>query len=135
MNNLIELYLSQGRYDEAEPLILETLETSKRVLGDTHLRTRNFKNALAWLLLTREPADLRDPPIALKLALEINETTNHKDSDYLETLALAYHLTGETAIAIDTQKKALPLLPEEHRDRSEAERRLAEYEAALIRQD
>jgi len=131
MNNLADLYLSQGRYDEAEPLILESLETSKRALGDTHLRTRNFKNTLAWFLLTREPADLRDPPTALKLALEINETTDHEDSDYLETLALAYHLTGETALAIDTQKEALPLLPEEYRNRSDAERRLAEYEAAL----
>jgi non-specific serine/threonine protein kinase/serine/threonine-protein kinase len=135
INNLADLYLSQGRYDEAGPLIRETLETSKRVLGDTHRRTRNFKNSLAWFLLTREPAALRDPPTALELAIEIDELANHEDSDYLATLALAYHLTGETAMAIDTQEKALPLLPGKQRARSEAERRLAEYEAALTGQN
>ncbi len=36
MNNLAALYNDQGRYDEAEPLYLETLETRKRVLGDDH---------------------------------------------------------------------------------------------------
>ena len=30
MNNLATLYLNQGRYDEAEPLYLETLESRKR---------------------------------------------------------------------------------------------------------
>ena len=36
MSNLATLYGSQGRYDKAEPLRLETLETRKRVLGEDH---------------------------------------------------------------------------------------------------
>ena len=41
-------------------------------------------------------------------------------------LALAHHLTGETAKAIETQKKALALLPEgESQERNDFEARLA----------
>ncbi len=39
MNNLANVYRNQGRYAEAEPLYLETLEAQKRVLGDNHERT------------------------------------------------------------------------------------------------
>jgi tetratricopeptide (TPR) repeat protein len=39
MMNLAYLYQGQGRYDEAEPLVLETLDTQKRVLGDDHPQT------------------------------------------------------------------------------------------------
>ena len=49
MNNLADLYWNQGRYDEAEPLYLETLETRKRVLGDDHPDTLNSMNNLANL--------------------------------------------------------------------------------------
>jgi len=51
---------------------------------------------------------------------------------YLYTLALAQHMTGDTAKAIETQRRALGLIPPEyHQQRKEIEQRLAEYEAAL----
>ena len=48
-NNLAVLYMSQGRYDEAEPLMLEVLETSRRVLGDDHPYTASTLYNLACL--------------------------------------------------------------------------------------
>jgi len=36
VNNLAALYSSQGRYTEAEPLLRQTLEIRRRVLGGTH---------------------------------------------------------------------------------------------------
>ena len=44
-------------------------------------------------------------------------------------------MTGDTAKAIETQKRALGLLPPDyHQQRKEMEGRLAEYEAALAAQ-
>ena len=51
--------------------------------------------------------------------------------NYLDTLALAQHMTGDTAKAIETQRRALGLIPPEYyQQRKEMEDRLAEYEAA-----
>ena len=49
MNNLASLYNRQGRYDAAEPLYLETLETQKRVLGDDHRDTTSTLYNLACM--------------------------------------------------------------------------------------
>ncbi len=56
--------------------------------------------------------------------------TGNANPAYLDTLALAQHLTGDTAVAIETQKKALLLLPAEA-GRGPYEAALAKFEAAL----
>ena len=86
---------------------------------------------LAWNLLTCEPADLRDPRAALRLARDACAMTDDADPAYLDTLALAQHLTGDTPAAIETEKKALSLLPPDASDRGEYEAALAKFEAAL----
>ena len=58
--------------------------------------------------------------------------TGHEDSSLLDTLALAYHLTGETAQAIEVQQRAISLLPPGDSDlRSALESALLRFEAAL----
>ena len=52
----------------------------------------------------------------------------------LATLALAQHLTGDTPAAIETQKKALSLLPPDA-PRGAYEAALARFEAALKKGD
>ncbi len=136
MKSLANLSKDQGRYDEAEPLYLETLETRKRVLGADHPGTLRSMNSLAWFLLTREPVESRDPRTALKLALEVAEKTGYENPGHLDTLSLAYHLTGDTAKAIENQKKAIALLPEgESPVRQALEEALAKFEAVLKRGD
>ena len=49
LNNLAGLYDSQGRYTEAEPLLLEALDLYKRLLGDNHPHVANSLNNLAAL--------------------------------------------------------------------------------------
>ncbi|MCH8132582.1 MAG: hypothetical protein IIA30_08530 [Myxococcales bacterium] len=89
-------------------------------------------NGLAQLLLTRHPADARDPQAALALALEVNELSGHENLEYLDTLSLAYHLTGDTAKAIENQKKAIALLPPgESSTRKQFEAALAIFETGL----
>ena len=64
------VYLWQKRYDEAEPLYLETLEGRKRVLGDDHPHTLQSMNRQAGLYKalgggwgTRRVADFVPPHI------------------------------------------------------------------------
>ena len=89
------------------------------------------KNAAAWELLTCEPTDLRDPDAALPLARDACAMTNNANHTYLDTLALAQHLTGDTPAAIETEKKALSLLPPDAPERSDYEAALARFEVAL----
>jgi tetratricopeptide (TPR) repeat protein len=49
LNNLAYLYESQGRYEEAEPLFLQTLEVTKRLLGEDHLSVAVSLNNVALL--------------------------------------------------------------------------------------
>ncbi len=113
----------------ARPLVRSLLELHhERAEGPG--ATARDKNGCAWALLTCEPADLRDPEAALPLAIEANDATDHRNPMYLDTLSLAYHLNGDTAKAIENQKKAISLLPADA-DRGEYEAALARFEAAL----
>ena len=49
----------------------------------------------------------------------------------LDTLALAYFMTGDVAKAIETQEEAIAQLPQDAPDRGEYEANLAKYRAAL----
>ena len=107
----------------ARPLVRSLLELHHE-RADRPGESARDKNGCAWALLTCEPADLRDPEAALPLAIEANDATDHRNPMYLDTLSLAYHLTGDIAKAVENQKKAISLL------RADADR--GEYEAALI---
>ena len=88
-------------------------------------------NDTAWLLLTCEPADLRDAHAALQFAQRANERTDFRDPLCLDTLALAQHMIGNNAAAASTEEKAISLLtPASARYRDEMEARLSEYRAA-----
>lgn len=68
-------------------------------------------NTYAWLLLTCEPVDLRDPEAALALAKKAADAAGARKPDVLDTLALAYRMTGDLDNAIKTRRQALGLLP------------------------
>ena len=49
LNDMAELYYSQGRYAEAEPLFIEALEMRKQLLGSAHPHVAKSFNNLAGL--------------------------------------------------------------------------------------
>jgi len=49
MNSLAVLYVTQGHYDEAEPLYVKVLEVRRRVLGEEHPDTLWSLNKLLEL--------------------------------------------------------------------------------------
>ena len=88
-------------------------------------------NAYAWCLLTCGPVELRDARKALELAEKAVAKSNGKHAGILDTLALAYHRTGNSGKAIETQRKALELLPPgDSIARTALGLRLAEFEKA-----
>jgi tetratricopeptide (TPR) repeat protein/tRNA A-37 threonylcarbamoyl transferase component Bud32 len=131
MEDLAHVYWSQGRYREAEPLFREVLGL-RRERTERPEATVKDKLVCARSLLTCGPIELRDPETSLRLAREANDMTNHKVPRYLDTLSLAYYQTGDTARAIENQKKAIALLPSEQSPlRAGIEENLAMFEAAL----
>ena len=83
------------------------------------------------MLLTCKPEDLRDPVSALSFAKRAVEKNEGESPNYLDTLSLAYFMTGDTAKAIETQVKALALLPNEDSSvRTGMETNMAKFRAA-----
>jgi tetratricopeptide (TPR) repeat protein len=91
LNNLAGLYLSQGRYEEAEPLLLQALELDKQLLGDNHPHVSSSLNGLAKLYNSQgkyeeaEPLFLQALAIA-EQALGENHPTTVRIRENLESL-------------------------------------------------
>ena len=49
LNNLAELYSSQGKYAEAEPLYLQSLAIAEQALGKNHPNTIIFRENLQMM--------------------------------------------------------------------------------------
>ncbi|MBM3516851.1 MAG: tetratricopeptide repeat protein [Alphaproteobacteria bacterium] len=84
---------SQGKHAAALDLLRDSLRLAP---GDLAL-TGN----LARLLVTAEPATLRNPEEALALAAQLNDRTGGSDVRVLDTLALALAATGRTRDAAE----------------------------------
>lgn len=94
-------------------------------------------NDLAWILLTHEYEQLRDPPRSLELADRACKEARDNGSErlwmYLDTLALAQHENGDSTSAFKTQQEAVKRMPVEfpNGEQEEMTQRLHKYEASL----
>ncbi|MHC5024459.1 MAG: protein kinase domain-containing protein [Planctomycetota bacterium] len=70
-------------------------------------------NNYAWLLLTIEPEDLRNPAKALPLAEQAVALSERRDGAHLDTLAVAHAMLGNLDEAIAIEREALTLMPSE----------------------
>jgi len=127
LNNLVRVLRDQGRVEETRPYVIEQITQRKNATERLEADANAF-NAYAWLLLTCEPADLRNPDSALPMAKKAVEVSNRQVLNYLDTLALAYQMTGDIAQAIETQRETVALLPpgESYR-RMQVEQRLVSF--------
>jgi tetratricopeptide (TPR) repeat protein len=129
LSDLVRLHAERGDAQAARPLtteILAILEKRARLAPQDPLA----RNDYAWNLLSAYPEDLHDPATALEQSLAACEATNFENWNFLDTLALALHRTGNTAEAIERQRRALELCPAGAPARRDMEMRLAEYESA-----
>jgi tetratricopeptide (TPR) repeat protein len=132
MNGLATAYEHLERREDAMPLARELLELDLAAADDPDASAYTL-NQVAWTLLTHGYEELRDPVAALGYAERARALEEAAGGSnlwmYLDTLARAKHMTGDTAAAIETQKRAIELVPEDEREELNAT--LAKYEAAL----
>jgi serine/threonine protein kinase len=88
-------------------------------------------NFAASEFLNAIPQTSRDPCQALEFALGANELSDYENPVYLNTLALAYHRSGDSAKATEFQGQAISLLAPNAPDRAKFEAQLSEFQAAL----
>jgi tetratricopeptide (TPR) repeat protein len=107
-----------------------------RDLANRAAATPDELSQYARALLTCLPTDLREPATALQKAKQAVEKSGERDPKSLDILAQAYFQTGDSAGAIEAEKKALSLLPapQPHQNalplRQKFEIQLARFEAS-----
>ncbi len=127
-------HITRWATEDALPLWRELLDL-RSASAESPAADANTLNNAAWDLLTHSTEELRDPGAGAGLCRPRVRSGGGRGWRrrlwaYLDTLALAQHLTGDTATAIETQTRAISLMPSEDADPEMAER-LAEYETAL----
>ena len=104
---VISALLADGERTSAIALVRSRFDRRIEVVAD-HETTAKRINNLAWDLMNDALEEVHDPVRALDLARRACSLEEAKGGGklwtYLDTLALAQHLTGDTAAAIATQK-------------------------------
>lgn len=91
----------RGRFTEARDALLHGFQTAPKHLG--------LANELAWFLVTCPDDNLRDNPLALRLAENLAAATQRKSPESLDTLAAAYADAGRFSEAAQTAEEAIHL--------------------------
>jgi len=118
---------AQQKHEEAKPFIPALLELRKREAQARDADAPTL-NQYAWLLLTCEPVELRDPATALRVARAAVELSGRQEEGMLDTLALAEKENGDLRAAIEIQKEALLLVrPTDAEKRARMQKRLVGY--------
>lgn len=84
-------------------------------------------NGMAWFLSVCPDEDYRDGKKALKYAKEAVKISGEKDWNFIDTLAAALAENGEFKEAVEKQKKAVELAPED--EKSDYQARLELYKS------
>jgi tetratricopeptide (TPR) repeat protein len=144
LNNLALLYESQGRYSEAEPLYLQALSLTRRLLGEEHPSVATSLNNLAGLYKSQgryskaqslylQALELRrrllgedHPSVANSLnnlALLYDSQGRYSEAEplYLQALELRRRLLGEDHPSVANSLNNLALLYDSQGRYSEAE--------------
>jgi tetratricopeptide (TPR) repeat protein len=87
----------------------------------------SIHNNLAWLYATAKDEKFQDKLKALEYAAKAAELSNERNGEILDTLARVYFINGKINEAIETEKKALKLEPNNERFKEN----FKEYEKAM----
>jgi len=123
------LYEMTGQFDKLKAMFLKRFESQRPELDAGDAALAGYLNEYAWYWATHPAAEVRNGPEAIENATKACELDNWQDPRYVDTLAAAYAEVGDFASAIEWQKKAIDLLTEEPRPRSDFEGRLKLYES------
>ncbi|HEY9802257.1 MAG TPA: tetratricopeptide repeat protein [Leptolyngbyaceae cyanobacterium] len=111
LNHLAGLYYSQGRYSQAEPLLIQTLALTRKLLGEEHPDVANSLNNLAVLYRSQGRYSEAEPLYVQALALK-RQLLGEENLDValsLNNLALLYDSQGRYSEAEPLYIQALAL--------------------------
>jgi tetratricopeptide (TPR) repeat protein len=114
LGDLHSSLLALGRTDEARDAGAELIAFCADLAAREELEPVGYPvsyNGYAWLLLTIEPEELRDPATALPVAEKAVEMSERQNPDVLDTLAVAHSMLGNLDEAIAIEREALALAP------------------------
>lgn len=104
-----EILLRKGDYDSG-------YSYGKELMNGMFKDDAMGLNSLAWPIADpKSPLKKRDFDFALSAATKAAELTKNENPDILDTLAWSYYGKGNKAKAIETEKKALSLAPEDQK--------------------
>ncbi|MEH1938463.1 MAG: tetratricopeptide repeat protein, partial [Nostoc sp.] len=113
LNNLAELYQSQGRYSEAEPLLTQALEMRKRQFAGDHPDVAGSLNNLAELYQSQGRYSEAEPL-------------------YIQALAICQRVLGVNHPTTATIRENLATLQRQSTPRAIWKRRLAQFVQILL---
>ncbi len=108
LRNQTEFWLRRGDATRARAFAGELLATARAAAGRERVDAV-VANDLAWFALTCTLADLRDVPLAHRLAARAVAATSRRWQDALDTLSLAEQRSGRLAEAIALEREAIAL--------------------------
>jgi serine/threonine protein kinase len=123
------IYEMTGQFDKLKAMFLKRFESQRPEPDQGDGALAGHLNGYAWHWATHPAAEVRDGPKAIENATKACEINNWQNPEYVDTLAAAYAEIGDFTSAIKWQKKAIDLLIEEPRPRSDFEARLKLYES------
>jgi eukaryotic-like serine/threonine-protein kinase len=116
--------LEAGHAAAARGYAAAALEALRRAAAEPDA-TAGDLNDLAWALLTSPVRSLRDPPRARAIAERAVQLSGGREPGFLDTLAHAYHRSGDRDRAVEAAERALALVPPGGRGRAGLEATLA----------
>jgi len=129
ITDLCLLYEISGQFDKLKGLFLNLFESQHPEPDESDAALAGHLNAHAWRQATYPAAEVRNGPKAIENATKACELSNWQNPEHVDTLAAACAEVGDFDSAIEWQKKAIDLLTEEPRPRSDFEARLKQYES------
>ena len=133
LGRLAEVLSAAGQKQQARAMTERALAFLKPLVDLPDASQYDLQN-YAWILVTTPFADLRSPARAEYYVQKAVEMTQGSDPGLLDTLARAFEAGGKLAQAVETEQKALALLPPGVSDlRKELEANLARFKEKLAR--
>lgn len=130
LGRLADAYSQTKQHAEARQMTSRALQVLKPLV-DLPSPSGYDIQQYVWLLVTTPYPELRDPARAVPYAEAAARMTNASDPAVLDALARAYFGTGNRQLAVETERKAIALLPPRSQSGDSALR--AELEANLER--
>ncbi|MBU0640427.1 MAG: serine/threonine-protein kinase [Planctomycetes bacterium] len=112
MDTFAQALVRMGKVAEGRRVTQELIDFTRRD-AEAHDTDPITLNLYAWTLLTCRPTAMRDVATALPIAEAAAALSAGKTPAILDTLALAYHLSGDNDRAVEVQLKSMALLPPE----------------------